>query len=295
MPARFGTLFHAALERWWLAYQLTPDERLVQALAAFGEVEEATGQLDAEDVVIAFELMRGYHLRWHAEPLQTLKAEHEFDMPIVNPATGRASRTYTLRGKIDALVTDGNRQYLVEHKTTTQDITEGSAYWRRLRMDGQVSVYYGAFPDVAGCIYDVIRRPLLRRLKATPMESRKFTAKGALYASQRADDEPMEEFRARLQAAIAEDPDSYFKRGVVVRLESEMREHQADVWQQANLMREMANDNLHPRNPDSCVQFNRTCEYFDVCTGVASLEDPRLFKIREAHPELSKEANHGQG
>jgi hypothetical protein len=290
-PARFGTLFHAALEQWWLAYQLVGEERLVQALAAFGRVDEAHGDTDMEDLVIAIELMRGYHLRWQHEPLQTLLVEEEFTTPLVNPATGRPSRTYELGGKIDAYVLDERdlRKYLVEHKTTTSDISEGSNYWRRLRLDGQVSMYYGAFPEAAGCIYDVIHRPLQRRYKATPVENRKYTAKGALYASQRADDEPIEEFRTRVAEAIAAEPDSYFKRGVVVRLESEMREHQFDVWQQANLLREMTNDAIYPRNPDSCVQFNRTCDYFDVCTGVASIDDDRLFQVRAQHPELSKE------
>jgi hypothetical protein len=314
--ARFGTLFHRALEEWWLGYQRDVDQRLVMALASFGQVEETHGELDLEDVVIATELLRGYHLRWKDEPLETQLVEHEFSMPLVNPSTGRASRTFTLSGKIDAKVKDtrDGRTYLVEHKTTTSDIGEGSGYWQRLRMDGQVSTYYAAFPDVAGCIYDVIHRPQLRRYKATPEAERKFTkgtpckvcklrwrlpeelcsvCKGSgyevepkLYASQRAEDEPMEDFAARVREAIASAPDEYYKRGVVVRLDAEMREHQLDTWYQAQLIRDMANEGCHPRNPDACIQYGRTCDYFDVCTGVADIEDPRLFQIREAHPEL---------
>lgn len=231
-------------------------------------------------------------MRWKDEPLVTELVEHEFTMPLVNPMTGRASRTYTLSGKIDAKVQDtrDNRTYLVEHKTTTSDISEGSGYWQRLRMDGQVSVYYNAFPDVAGCIYDVIRRPLQRRYKATPEASRKYTVKGHLYSTQRAEDEPLEDFRIRIHDAIAAAPDEYYKRGIVVRLDSEIREHQLDVWHQANMMREMANDGVHPRNPDACIQFNRQCDYYDVCTGVASIEDERLFQIGKSHPELAQEA-----
>lgn len=282
---RFGTLFHHALEAWWFAWQLVGEERLeaaMNALANYGT------EVDEEDLVIARELMRCYHVRWNDEPLITELVEHEFTAPLVNPVTGRASRTFRLGGKIDAKVYDerDRRRYLVEHKTTTSDISEGSGYWQRLRMDGQVSTYYDAFPDVAGCLYDVIRRPGQRRYKATPMESRKYTAKGQLYANQRAEDESLEDFALRVREAIASDPDSYFKRGVVVRLQEEIREHQLDVWHLANTMREMANVGLHPRNPDACIQFNRTCDYFDVCTGVASIDDERLFQIQAAHPEL---------
>lgn len=283
---RFGTLIHSALESWWLAHTENHEERL--RLVRDAILASALDGSDEEELILAEELMLGYHLRWSEEPLATQLVEHEFDMPLINPMTGRSSRTYVLRGKIDAKVVDGRdgRSYLVEHKTTSQDISEGSGYWQRLRMDGQVSVYYAAFPDVAGCIYDVIRRPGQRRLKATPPESRKYTGKGALYANQRAEDESLDEFRLRVREAIAANPEEYYKRGVVVRRESEIREHQYDVWQQANLMREMENEGMHPRNPDSCIQFSRTCDYFDVCTGVASIDDPRLFQIRDAHPEL---------
>lgn len=311
--ARFGTLFHAGLEAWWLAYQLDVTDRFKTALGAMRSLGD---DMDVDDYTIAVELMRGYHERWKDEPLITELAEHEFEMPLVNPATGRSSRTFVLKGKIDAKVTDQRdwRSYLVEHKTTTSDISDGAGYWQRLRMDGQITVYYGAFPEVAGCIYDVIRRPLLRRYRATPEESRTYTLgkrcklcadapistcetcggtgwkeQPRLHANQRAGDESPMDFQARVAEAIAKEPDSYYKRGTVVRLDNEMREHQLDIWHQANSMREMANEGLAPRNPDACIQYNRTCDYFDVCTGVASIDDPRLFQIQAQHPELAKE------
>lgn len=286
---RFGTLFHAALEQWWKGYALDSLQRVALALQVIATYDCA----DEEERVLAEELMAGYHLRWHQEPLTTELVEHEFEMPLVNPMTNYPSRTWTLSGKIDALVTSelDRRRYLVEHKTTTQDIGEGSGYWQRLRMDGQVNVYYDAFGgDVAGCIYDVIRRPGQRRLKATPDATRKYRANGTLYSNQRDQDESLDEFRLRVREAIAAEPESYYKRGVVVRLEREIHEARLDLWLQATQMREVIALGLHPRNPDACVQFNRTCDYFDVCTGVASIEDERLFKIRDAHPELSKEA-----
>lgn len=276
-----------------MGYKDSYEGRIQATLDALHAAIGPDNTVDEDDLVIAEELLLGYHVRWHEEPYQTLHVEHEFEAPLINPESGRTSRTYVIRGKVDALVVDprDRRTYLVEHKTTTQDASEGSAYWQRLRMDSQVSTYYDAAPDIAGCIYDVIRRPMLRRLRATPPESRKYTAKGQLYASQRDKDETVDEFRQRVYEAITENPDAYFKRGVVVRSEDEMREHRYDVWQQANLMREMANAGVHPRNPESCVQFNRMCEYFEVCTGSASIDDERLFQIRDPFSELThKEA-----
>jgi len=110
-------MFHLALETWWKSYWASPAERLDLAIHAMKQAAFDHGA-DDEEAFMAAELMRGYHLRWFDEPLLTLYAEHEFDMPLANPVTGRASRTYVLRGKIDGYVFDSRdgRHYLVEHR-----------------------------------------------------------------------------------------------------------------------------------------------------------------------------------
>ncbi len=69
--------------------------------------------------------------------------------------------------------------YVVEHKTTSLDIGEGTPYWKRLTLDAQVSKYLvGARAlghEPVGVLYDVVRKPALRPLEATPIESRKYT------------------------------------------------------------------------------------------------------------------------
>ncbi len=186
---------------------------------------------------------------------------------------------------------------MVEHKTSSEDIRPGSEYWRRLRMDGQVSVYYEGATSlgytVGGCLYDVIGKPGIRPLSATPMEKRKYTKPtkaepvSRLYAGQREHDETPEEFRDRLLIAVAEDPEGYYQRGEVVRLEAEREEALFDIWQIGQQIREASLAKRAPRNPDACKNYGRTCPFFDVCTGQASLDDPKLFRISEgAHPEL---------
>jgi hypothetical protein len=289
---RFGTLFHKGLEAWWRAWLagLPQEQWLTLALAAMA------GESDPFDRVRAEELMRGYHFRWKDERYEVVAVEQEFETELRNPATGVASRTWRLAGKIDVTVreADSGRALTVEHKTSSEDISPGSEYWRRLRMDGQVSTYYAGAQslglDVEGCLYDVVGKPKLRPYKATPEASRKYKADGTLYANQRADDETSEEFRERLRADIAENPAAYFQRGEVVRLESEMEEAMFDLWQLGQQIREAELAKRAPRNPDSCVRYGRTCPYFDVCSGAASLEDPALFVKKEIHPELSTAA-----
>ena len=241
-------------------------------------------------------MLRGYHHRWQdtLQHYEVLAVELQFQAPLVNPQTGRASRIWELGGKIDALVRDlrDSRVLLVEHKTSSEDLSDGSEYWRRLRMDGQVSIYYeGARAcghDVRGCIYDVLKKPALRPLKATPVEDRKFKKDGSLYANQREADETPAEYRQRIVEAMAPEGDKYFRRGEVIRLEAEMAEAMWDVWQVAQQIHEADSNGRYPRNPDACSSFGRACPFLDLCTGLAYADDTSRFR-REAnvHPELS--------
>jgi hypothetical protein len=212
----------------------------------------------------------------------------------VNPETGAPSRTWRLGGKIDAIVRDARgRVLIVEHKTSSEQIGPGSEYWRRLRMDGQVSVYYAGARalgyDVAGCLYDVLGKPGIRPLKATPPEARKYTKDGALYKAQRETDETPDEYEARVLADIAGDADGYYQRGEVVRLDAEMDEAMFDLWQTSRTIHEYRKAGRAPRNPDGCKQYGRSCSYLPVCSGEASIDDPtRYRRLDDPHPELAR-------
>ncbi|MGH8523792.1 MAG: PD-(D/E)XK nuclease family protein [Gammaproteobacteria bacterium] len=275
---KFGTLVHKGLEAWWLA---NDGQRLVAAQSAMLDCEA-----DPFHVAKAQVMLTAYDLRWSAEPYDILAVEAAFQCELRNPATGRPSQTFDLAGKIDAIVRDrrDGRVLIVEHKTSSENITPGSEYWRRLRMDGQVSVYFeGARSlgfDVAGCLYDVLSKPGQKPLQVN---------------SKRKTPETPEEYRLRVAEAVAKEPNEYFQRSEVSRLESEMEEAMFDIWQTAQQIRESELANRAPRNPDSCVKWNRTCPYFDVCTGAASLDDTTLFKRTEIHPELSGEQTPKEG
>jgi hypothetical protein len=135
-PLRFGSLVHEGLKGWWLA----PTDRLTAAMAAIG------GEAEPYDRARAEAMLRGYDARWLEDTVlyDVLAVEEEFSTPLVNPETGSASRTWTLGGKVDAIVREKatGRVLLVEHKTTSEAIGPGSEYWRRLRIDAQVSIYF---------------------------------------------------------------------------------------------------------------------------------------------------------
>lgn len=286
---RFGSLVHRGLEAWWRAPVEGRLEAAVDAIRAW--------DADPYDRAKAEVLLAGYNARWGDEHYEVLGVEVRFETDLINPATGVASKTWRLAGVLDVLVRDlrDGLVRIMEHKTSASDITPGSPYFQQLRLDSQISVYFAGADALgrpaASCLYDVLGKPGLRPLKATPPESRKFKQDGTLYANQRAEDETVEEYRARLADAIADDPNRYFQRVEVVRLEDELREHGFELWQQALLLREAQRAGIAPRNGDACFRFGRACEFFQVCTGAASLDDTRLFTRRtDPHPELA-----GQG
>jgi hypothetical protein len=266
-----GILVHVGLEQWWLAH---PHERLASAVLAIRQEEaDEYAKARAEAMIV------GYDLRWlpGMDAYEVLGVEKEFRTPLINPDTGAPSRTFEMAGKIDAIVRERatGRTLIVEHKTSGEDITPGSVYWRKLRMDGQVSIYFAGAKalgfDVQGCIYDVLGKPKQRPLQAN---------------SKRDTPETPEEFRTRLIDAIAA-ADAYYARAEVARTEADLREAEADRWALAIALRDAQRTQVFPRNPDACSNYGRICGFFPICSGDGSIDDPAAFeRVENPHPEL---------
>lgn len=284
----FGTLVHKALESWWLH---EPEHRRLAALHTL-QMEFEAGTCDAYQHATARALMEGYHIRWEHEALECVVVEAEFRAPLMNPETGGLSKTWELSGKIDAIAKEpSGRLVIIEHKTTSSDLDPTSDYWPKLAIDGQVSGYYlGARAlgyDVEDCVYDVIRKPSIKPMKATPADKLEYKKDGTLYAKCRLNDETPEEWETRLLNDIADRPDRYYARKRVARLESDMQDYLFDMWAVGRNIADAERLGRFSRNPDSCSGFG-TCEYFPVCSGMASIEDPNLYRtIETVNPELA--------
>lgn len=320
-PLWFGTLTHFGLNAWWSwwlsdpscgrASFATPLAAAIDALLAKIEkentwrlryaekhrIEPATLIVDHLDAVRAEAMLIGYDARWRSEhesgALVTVAVEQKFEAPLINPLTNAASRTYRLGGKLDCLAKQRDGHWIVEHKTSADDISPGSDYWKRVSsLDPQISAYYlGARAlgfDPVGCLYDVLAKPKLRPLIATQESARKFTKEGKLYATQRDKDETPDEFKVRLLAEIASKPERYYQRGSIVRLEDELTDASYDLWSIARLRREAEIDGRHPRNVDSCTKWGRDCEFLTICARLGSLDDETRFrKASTEHEELT--------
>jgi RecB family exonuclease len=300
-PLRMGGSFHRGVEAFSTTQAGTFEEAVMAAIQAATAQYETVPQGVADPLEWAIErvtverLLHAYFLRYQNDGLNVVATEPEFNLPLRNPETGAESRIFRLAGKIDRIVqlSDG-RLAVLETKTTSSSLDDGSDYWARLRLDSQISLYlYAARQlgfDVATVLYDVVRKPEISVYRATPPDRRKYTKDGHLYANQREKDETPDEFAERLSADIAARPEFYFARKEIPRLEADLAEAQAEWWQQAQMLRECQRTGRWFRNTQSCLQPFR-CEFTEVCfTGARPEESlpPGFTLASTVHPELTK-------
>ena len=125
---RFGTRIHAGLEAWWSAYQHGDAERALGAALRAADCET----LADFDAARASAMLREYDAQWcaWAATVHVIAVEATFATPL-RDELGNAAKTWELAGKIDALIElpDG-RVAILEHKTASGDVGEGSDYRR---------------------------------------------------------------------------------------------------------------------------------------------------------------------
>ena len=267
-----GTAVHAGLEAWWLAWREGAEKYALPS--AVRAAEDALPFDEPFTLAMIRALVVGYDAAWSewAATVEVLGVEVPFSAELTHPVTGVASSTWRVAGKIDALVrlSDG-RVAIVEHKTRSGDAAAGSDYRRRLTLDPQVSTYFegvralGYTADL--CLYDVLCKPAIKPLLATPEEDRVYTSEksrscrecrraeknrtpaphfedgiacadgrivtdtgGKLRANQRDRDETATEYEARLLSVIAADRDRYLVHAEIVRSDAEREAHQWALW-----------------------------------------------------------------
>lgn len=284
-PLRMGSAIHIAREAFVKQ----------GAEAALGVIEKYYEKHPTDDMyekVICLTLMAGYTWRYADDPAIHLAVEQPFLCNLVNPETGNQSRTFSHAGKIDGIIEipgpgGQNRQMLYELKTTGEDIAEGSNYWLRLQYDPQISGYvlaakaYGFNPE--GVVYDVIRKPTIRpkniptldangdaivldangdRVYLANGQPRKSGDKEKGYVAVTTPETP-DQFADRLWESIQENPDFYYQRREITRLDDDLAAWQGDAWGIAKTILWCMKNRYWPREISkfSCDY----CDYLPIC------------------------------
>lgn len=328
-PLVIGTAGHKIIEMHErmkaIGFLGTAEELAADAITMGLADYDATRPTDPEkiydweiDRVTVATLCAAYFWRWAEVDagVEVIATELQFQIPLINPESGRSSRTFDLAGKIDNIIrrTDSGRIGIRDHKFIGQDLAPESDYWRKLKIDQQMSIYFDAAdhlghrPDFIEL--DAIRKPTISP-KGIPLtdeqgvkvvldrdgnrvrtkDGKKWRESGLAeegYTLQTRPETP-EEFGERLRQDIGERPDFYFARREFARLDAEREEAAFDLWQTGEIIRECAAKDRWPRNTGHCFGFGR-CQFFNLCTGGFKPETDELpeefERVANPHREL---------
>lgn len=249
-------------------------------------------------------LLHGYHYRWCNEGWKTIETEQEIVSPIPR-LTSKGVRFYKnmlFGGKVDLIAERAGRRTLMDHKTTSQDVSDpASSYWRQLQLDVQVLHYLLAL-WVAGwkvddVVWDVIRKPTIKPKKLTKSDRQAIVVSGkycgcevsedALRCVQESDSETLElyEFRLRRDCTRIR-PDYYFMRRSVPVRDDEILAYAKELWKHRESIIRNAADSQPVRNSGACLQYGAPCKFLGICSGYDSPDSTNWRRKPQVHGEL---------
>jgi hypothetical protein len=206
--------------------------------------------------------------------LQPSENEHVWWDRVTSVDLEASEETYDVEvPEYHSFVVDG----FVTHNTSGEDVSAGSTYRERLILNGQVTQYmWGAETlgwEADVFIFDVLSKPLHRPYGVT--KSRHVA-------------ETPQEYRSRILEAMKLEPGAYFARIEITRNEAERGEYVRRIHDDAALMDHVRNATLNTPNEHGCFVGKSPCEFWPVCSGVASVDDPTLYQVTKRHRELEQ-------
>jgi len=264
-----GSALHSGMEAWNRGQ--SEEEAVTAALARLNEVaERIEDPIEIEKLPVKsvqVEVMVRAAIRRFPK-YEPVVIEHEFSVPIINPLTGRASRTFRLAGKIDLVVkTSDGRYWLTEYKTTGQNLEQ---FRMRYGLDSQVSYYTLAAREALGI---PIEGSLIRVIVKTRTEPRRG--------------ETLDEYKARLEAMYEQESDRLIAEDLVVRDEAQLELTRRELWAEVQTRLFEKRLGVIRRNPQACSDFGG-CPYRAACLQLENWKD--MYYIADAqHDELSME------
>lgn len=224
--------FKACRRAWQLKYQehLVPvqiPDALTTGKAYHGYLESLeNGETLPDDEYTKESAMAHAYAKYILPQFKVVAAEKELEKQIGE---------HTLHGFVDGLTDDG---YIVEHKTTSQDILPGGEYEYNLLWDEQVLAYM-SLTGLRKVYYTVCKKPTIRLKK----------------------DETDEEFYQRMLEWYDADTEQKIRVFVVERTDAEVKQFEKDFEEICAQMQE----GVIYRNTCHCNSWGRKCEYASVC------------------------------
>lgn len=246
-------LFKACRRAWWLRYReglvpVTTAEPLLTGRAYHKKLEDLynTGSFDASDLSKESAMVTAYK-KYVYPSFAISMAEKPFEYSLIG-----CPGDVKLIGRVDGISWDG----IVEHKTTSVEITD--EYEFNLQWDEQLLAYMMA-TGYRKAWYTICRKPTIRQHK----------------------DESDEQYFERMVAWYDEDTERKIRLLQIERTDHEICEFEREL---CNIVDEMRVAWIY-RNPGSCMNYGRRCEYAPVCLNYDPDRDYIEFDRRPIHED----------
>lgn len=293
---RFGSVTHNWLEVW----HDTGDIGATQAVIDRAYINRSSEADEKRDWHYQTAMLRAYACTFRDEDFEVVALEKEFSGPLVNPATGRMSRSFIVRGKVDGIVRRGDQFLLLEHKTAGSITGD---YLERLAMDLQILLYSYYVREileypVSEILYNVLVKPRLVQTEGETeeqYEARKAEliakSKTGKSSAKRRMPESDEAFQERLAAWFAAEP-RFTRQELLLDLDS-IDNVRRMIWDISKELLDARHYRRWHQNPRACFGFGR-CAYWPICTSKGNeLVIDNLFTRVAPHSELSQDDESG--
>lgn len=227
-------------------------------------------QVSPEDACLVAAMLMNWPRRWEWEPrYDVIGVEVPFEVPIRNPKTNRAIRGIRYRGFVDAVLRDPRTGlvYILEHKTTSDTITGFGPYWARLAIDDQIALYQMVF-GAEGIIYNVGKKP---KLKPSAVDRKNAGGEEAT------ESDILDAFTDRLCNVLQNEPEEWYQWRQIYKTPEERLDAAQGLYDRAQTLLVAYRHGRWPKHPGACRTIYGVCEYLEVCTGRARLDDDALF------------------
>jgi hypothetical protein len=296
-----GAAFHVALESHYKGQK--PDQSISLIENYFNENMPGSDDLERfekwdSEKRLTVALFCRYLEYYQMGEFWVIDTEKQFNVPIINPETGRAGMVFDIAGKIDLLVKVNGLYWIVEHKTAG---VINSLYKKKLTMDAQSILYIEAMGrslniKIQGVIYNVI-------LKAVPKKPGLLKAGGL--STSRSQCTTLELFKKSISENFLDESDyteyldflsrnrkEYFYREYLTFTPEDMAEWRRELWDIQQDIRKCENENRYYKNTNQCTNYG-VCGYFDICSAIdrESVIESSFKKLEAVNEELETESH----
>jgi hypothetical protein len=264
----FGSIIHECLQAWHQRRDLAEVLALIDRLCP-SRVQDENQRRDWH---LATAMMSAYATRYAADEFEICALEKNFEGPIINPATGAASRSFVLAGKVDGIVRIGGEYFIVEHKTAAQ--VDGD-YLEKLWTDFQITIYAHYIEQtmgvpVTGILYNVLVKAKLPAGQGGDGRRVPDAARGAAGEIEDREDNGeaeagrvRQEFQQRLAEKYA-DP-GMFHREMLYLSRDRFEVLRSELWELTQAFLDARRRGVFYQNTAFCFNYQRPCAYFPLC------------------------------